>query len=420
MARPKILERFSTSSPTHSSYSPDEQTTRTVVQTGLDVLIDDPKPILGKTIGLVTNQSAVTADLRHSVSVLHSGRGWKLKTLFGPEHGIWGEAQDMAHVEHSTDPLTGLRVYSLYGDSKAKLSPPVEALKNLDALVIDLQDIGSRYYTFIYTMALCMRAAASLGLKVVVLDRPNPIDGIHLEGNIRDEKYSSFVGMFPLPTRHGMTAGELARYFNARFHLNCDLEVVPMRGWKRWMWWGDTGLTWVIPSPNMPTVYSAAVYPGMCLIEGTNLSEGRGTTHPFEFYGAPWLNPFQLADELNSLDLPGVKFRPHYFMPQFQKHAGKVCGGVELHVTDRPSFEPYRTGLWCVKVARDLSGDKFDWRREEYEFEKDILAIDLLAGTDQYRRIIEADGNPDMWAAEWDDPLREFARSREEFLLYRE
>lgn len=390
------------------------------VQTGLDVLLEEPRPILGKTIGLVTNQSAVTQDLRHSARVLAAGRGWKLKMLFGPEHGIWGEAQDMAQVEHSRDPLTGLPVHSLYGESKEKLVPPADLLKSLDALVIDMQDIGSRYYTFIYTMALCMRAAAPLGVKVIVLDRPNPIDGIHLEGNIREEKYSSFVGMFPLPTRHGMTAGELARYFNACFNHGSDLEVVPMRGWKRWMWWGDTGLSWVIPSPNMPTVFTAAVYPGMCLIEGTNLSEGRGTTHPFEFFGAPWLDPFKLADALNHLDLPGVVFRPHYFMPTFQKHAGKVCGGIELHVIDRRGFEPYRTGMWCVKVARDLNPEQFDWRREPYEFESDRLAIDLLAGSDRFRKIVEAGGNPDTWASEWEEPLREFARAREDFLLYRE
>jgi uncharacterized protein YbbC (DUF1343 family) len=388
------------------------------VQSGLDVLLDEPRPILGQTIGLVTNQSAVTADLRHSARVLAAGRGWKLKMLFGPEHGIWGEAQDMAQVEHTRDPLTGLPVHSLYGESKEKLIPPADLLKSLDALVIDMQDIGSRYYTFIYTMALCMRAAAPLGVRVIVLDRPNPIDGIHLEGNIREEKYSSFVGMFPLPTRHGMTAGELARYFNARFNLGCDLEVVPMRGWKRSMWWGDTGLAWVIPSPNMPTVFTAAVYPGMCLIEGTNLSEGRGTTHPFELFGAPWFDPFKLSDALNHLDLPGVIFRPHYFMPTFQKHAGKACGGVELHVMDRRKFEPYRTGLWCVKVARDLAPQQFDWRREPYEFETDRLAIDLLAGSDRFRKIVEAGGNPDMWAAEWEEPLREFARARQEFLLY--
>ncbi|HVT04904.1 MAG TPA: DUF1343 domain-containing protein, partial [Thermoanaerobaculia bacterium] len=382
--------------------------------------LEDPKAILGKKIGLVTNQSAVTHDLRHAAKLLHAGRGWKLTALFGPEHGIWGEAQDMAHVGHSRDPLTGLEVYSLYGDSRDKLHPPADVLKELDAVVIDLQDIGSRYYTFIYTMALCMREAAPLGVQVIVLDRPNPIDGIHLEGNIRDEKYSSFVGMFPLPTRHGMTAGELARYFNARFNLGCDLRVVSMRGWRRSMWWGDTELPWVIPSPNMPTVYTATVYPGMCLIEGTNLSEGRGTTHPFEFFGAPWLDAFRLADSLNSLSLPGVRFRPHFFQPTFHKHANQVCGGVELHVTDRRTFEPYRTGLVCTQVARAMDPEKFDWRREAYEFESDRLAIDLLAGTDKYRKIVEQGGAIDPWIAEWEEPLREFAMAREEFLLYRE
>src|SRR5437667_3725103 len=308
------------------------------VRPGLEVLLDDPRPIAGKRIGLVTNHAAVTSDLRHAVRMLHAGRGWKLVALFGPEHGIWGEAQDMAHIGHSVDPLTGLTVHSLYGSSVKDLAPKRELLKNLDALVIDLQDIGSRYYTFIYTMALCMREAAPLGVQVIVLDRPNPIDGVHLEGNIREEKYSSFVGMFPLPTRHGMTAGELARYFNSVFKLNCDLHVVPMRGWRRGMWWGDTGLPWVIPSPNMPTVYTATVYPGMCLMEGTNLSEGRGTTHPFELFGAPFIDAEALTCELNQLALPGAHFRAAWFQPVFHKFAGEICGGGQLDVINRDSF----------------------------------------------------------------------------------
>lgn len=392
---------------------------------GLEVLIDnEPFRIQGKRIGLVTNQSAVTNDLHHAAKLLQAGRGWKLTALFGPEHGVWGEAQDMAHVDHSIDPLTGLPVYSLYGKTEADLSPRREVLRNLDALVIDLQDIGSRYYTFIYTMALCMREAAPLGLQVIVLDRPNPIDGVHIEGNIREDKYSSFVGLFPLPTRHGMTAGELAhwfaRYFKEAHKLDCNLAVVPMKNWRRWMWWGDTGLPWVIPSPNMPTVYTATVYPGMCLVEGTNLSEGRGTTHPFEFFGAPWLDSFKLADKLNHLDLPGVRFRPHYFIPMFHKHQGKVCGGVEMHVTNRGTFEPYRTGLWCVKVARDMNPEEFKWRTETYEFVSDRLAIDLLAGSSRYRELVESGGDIEEWMAEWQEPLREFARVRDEFLLYRE
>lgn len=388
------------------------------VQTGLEVLLEDPKPILGKKIGLVTNQSAVTSDLKHAVRLLHAGPGWELTHLFGPEHGIWGEAQDMAHVKDSVDPMTKLPVHSLYGEKESDLVPSGDLLKGLDALVIDLQDVGSRYYTFIYTMALCMRAAGAVGVKVIVLDRPNPIDGVHLEGNIREEKYSSFVGMFPLPARHGMTAGELARFFNKTFNLGCDLTVVPMRGWERNMWWEDTRLPWVIPSPNMPTVFTAAVYPGMCLIEGTNLSEGRGTTHPFEFFGAPWLDPFKLAENLNRLELPGVRFRHHYFMPMFQKHERKVCGGVEMHVTDRATFEPFRTGLYCVKVARELNPDQFDWRREEYEYVTDRLAIDLLAGTSIYREALESSNDIEEWIRSWEPQLREFARAREEFLLY--
>lgn len=391
------------------------------VRSGLEVLIhEEPFRIQGKKIGLVTHHSAVTSTLQHAVSLLKAGRGWKLTTLFGPEHGIWGEAQDMAHVDHSTDPSSGLPVYSLYGKSEEDLKPRREVLKGLDALVIDLQDIGSRYYTFVYTMAICMREAAPLGLPVIVLDRPNPIDGVHLEGNIREEKYSSFVGMFPLPTRHGMTAGELARYFNKVFNLDCDLTVVPMAGWKRSMWWGDTGLPWVLPSPNMPTVFTAAVYPGMCLVEGTNLSEGRGTTHPFEFFGAPWLDSFKLAERLNRIDLPGVRFRPHYFIPSFQKHQGKVCGGVEMHVTNRAIFEPYRTGLWCLKVARDMNPEKFDWRRETYEFVSDRLAIDLLAGSSRYREIVEGGGDIDEWVRDWEEPLHDFAKARQEFLLYKD
>jgi uncharacterized protein YbbC (DUF1343 family) len=391
------------------------------VQTGLEILVnEEPSRIAGKRIGLVTHQSAVTGDLRHAVPLLHARKEWTLAALFGPEHGIWGEAQDMIHVAHSEDPLTGLTVYSLYGKHEDDLKPPQEVLSTLDVLLIDLQDIGSRYYTFVYTMAICMREAAAAGVPVIVLDRPNPIDGVHLEGNIREQKYSSFVGMFPLPTRHGMTAGELARYFNSAFRLECDLSVVPMRGWKRAMWWGDTGLPWVIPSPNMPTVYTATVYPGMCLVEGTNLSEGRGTTHPFEFFGAPWLDSFKLAERLNHLGLPGVRFRPHFFMPTFHKHANKVCGGVEMHVTNRATFEPYRTGLWCVKVARDMNPEQFQWRTETYEFVSDRLAIDLLAGSSRYRELVESGGNVDEWVRDWEEPLREFARFREEFLLYRE
>ena len=388
------------------------------VTTGLEALLEDPTPIAGRRIGLVTNHAAVTSDFRHIASLLDDDSRWTLAALFGPEHGIWGEAQDMAHVGHSADPLTGLDVRSLYGKTFEELSPRDGDLEGLDALVIDLQDVGSRYYTFVYTMALCMRAAARRGIRVVVLDRPNPLGGLAVEGNILALEYASFVGMYPLPVRHGMTAGELALWFAAHDRLDLDLQVVPMRGWTRSMWWNDTGLPWVLPSPNMPTPETATVYPGMCLVEGTNLSEGRGTTRPFEVWGAPWLDPFELAVDLNSLELPGVAFRPHFFKPAFQKHAGSLCGGVQLHVTDRNTFEPYRTGLWCIKVARDHDPDQFAWRREVYEYVSVHPAIDLLTGDPAYRVIVDEEGDLEAWIREGRADARAFVVKRRESLLY--
>jgi len=388
------------------------------VLAGLDTLAADPSPILGKRIGLLTNHAAITRDVRHALSVLHGDDRWELAALFGPEHGIWGEAQDMDGVDDAHDPATGLRVRSLYGASEAELSPRKEDLEGLDALVVDLQDVGSRYYTFVYTMAYCMRAAARTGVEVIVLDRPNPLSGSIVEGNVLDMKWTSFVGMYPLPVRHGLTAGELAKWFDQHDRMNCRLSVIPVRGLTRGMWFEETGLPWVLPSPNMPTPETATVYPGMCLVEGTNLSEGRGTTRPFELFGAPWLDSFALADSLNDLGLPGVRFRPHWFKPTFQKHAGSVCGGVQLHVTDRFTFRPYETGLWCIKVARDLAPDRFDWRREVYEFVGDRLAIDLLAGTDAFRTIVDSAGDLGEWCDSWKDDARSFHNSLKGLLQY--
>ena len=389
-----------------------------MIRTGLDVLLADLTPIKGRKVGLVTNQSAVTGNLRHGAIALHESSECDLVRLFGPEHGIWGEAQDMDHVDSALDPATGLPVHSLYGRTKEDLTPPMDLLMDLDVLVIDLQDVGSRYYTFIYTMALCMQVAGHVGVPVVVLDRPNPINGVQVEGNLHEPGFHSFVGMFPLPVRHALTIGELARYFNVRFTLHCDVTVIPMQGWQRSMFWDETGLPWVIPSPNMPTPLTAIVYPGMCLIEGTNLSEGRGTTKPFELFGAPWLDSFALAARLNSVDLPGVRFRPHSFKPTNQKHAGEICGGVQLHVTDRHTFEPYRTGLWCVKIARELDEHNFDWRREPYEYENETLAIDLLCGTDLFRAMVESDREIDLWVGQWETEQSVFLDERRNYLLY--
>jgi uncharacterized protein YbbC (DUF1343 family) len=388
------------------------------VSTGLEALLADPSPVAGRRVGLVTNHAAITGDFRHAVPLFANDSRWTLVRLFGPEHGIWGEAQDMATVDHATDPATGLAVRSLYGRTFEELSPRESDLDGLDTLVVDLQDVGSRYYTFVYTMALCMRVAAKAGIRVVVLDRPNPLGGLAVEGNILDLDFTSFVGMYPLPVRHGMTAGELACCFMEHDRLDLDLVVIPMYRWTRSMWWNDTGLPWVLPSPNMPTPETAAVYPGMCLVEGTNLSEGRGTTRPFEVWGAPWLDPFELAADLNALDFPGVAFRPHFFKPTFQKHAGAVCGGVQTHVTDRNVFEPWRTGLWCIKVARDLDPDAFEWRREAYEFVTEHPAIDLLTGDPAYRVIVDEEGDLDAWIRDARVQSAAFAERRREWLLY--
>lgn len=390
----------------------------TRILTGLDVLAADPSLILGKRIGVVTNHAAVRHDVSHALSFLHGDTRWTLAALFGPEHGIWGEAQDMAGVADAVDPATGMRVRSLYGASEDDLAPRSSDLEGIDALVIDLQDVGSRYYTFVYTMAHCMRAAAKAGVEVIVLDRPNPLSGAIVEGNVLDMKWTSFVGMYPLPVRHGMTAGELARWFARHDGLDLALTVVPVSGLTRAMWWDETGLPWVLPSPNMPTPDTATVYPGMCLVEGTNLSEGRGTTRPFELFGAPWLDSFRLAGALNALDLPGVRFRPHWFKPTFQKHAGKVCGGVQLHLSDRVAFRPFETGLWCIRIARDQAPDSFDWRREVYEFVGDRLAIDLLAGTDAYREVVESGGDLGEWCASWSHEAATFRDSVGDLLLY--
>ncbi len=304
---------------------------------------------------------------------------------------------------------------SLYG---ARRAPAPAALRGLDALVVDLQDVGARYYTFVWTTALAMAACARAGVAVIVLDRPNPLGGA-VEGNVADPAFASFVGLYPLPARHGMTIGELAAYLAAEHGLRPRLTVVPMRGWRRVMAWEDTGLPWVAPSPNMPTPDTARVYPGGCLIEGTNLSEGRGTTRPFEWVGAPYLDAHRYAAALEARALPGVRFRPARFVPTFHKWAGRLCGGVQVHVTDRRTFRPFLTGLALVATARALAPGAFRWRRPPYEFERRRLPIDILLGTDRIRRALER-GVP-LAAIErgWRPELARWLRRRAPYLLYR-
>ncbi len=372
----------------------------------------------GLRVGAICNPTSLSSSFEHLADLLAAAPGVELAALFGPEHGVRGEAQDMIGVESAVDSRTGLRAYSLYGERFESLSPRPEWLAGLDALLFDIQDIGSRYYTYVYTMALCMKAAAKAHLKFIVLDRPNPLGGMAVEGNLIRPGFESFVGLYPLPNRHGMTAGELALHFNREHAIGVELEVVRCEGWRRSQWFDQTGLTFVPPSPNMPTLDTAAVYPGLCLVEGTNLSEGRGTTRPFELVGAPFLDSHRLAEALAAERLPGVVARPHSFLPQFQKHARVSCGGVMLHVTDRETFLPVRTGLAVLRAARHVGGEQFRWRTERYEFVDDKPAIDLLCGTDAVRLALDAGASLDDCMQGFDEARASFMPIRARSLLY--
>jgi len=387
------------------------------VEPGLHVLIDERRDLLeGRRLGLLVHQASVNSRLEHAVTLLGNLPRARLACLLAPEHGLWGAPQDHVPIHPEADPVTGLPVFSLYG---ARRTPTPAMLRGLDALVIDLQDVGSRYYTFVWTAALAMRACATAAVPVIVLDRPNPLGGELTEGNIADPAFASFVGLYPLAVRHGMTIGELARYLNAEHSIGCDLTVVPMRGWRRAMLWEATGLPWVPPSPNMPTPDTARVYPGGCLIEGTNLSEGRGTTRPFEWVGAPFLDAHAYADALTGLRLPGVHFRPARFRPTFHKWARQICGGVQLHVTDAARFKPFLTGLALIAAARSLAPCHFAWRRPPYEYERRRWPFDILCGTDRIRLALERRRPLAAVEADWRRPREAWVRGRRRYLLYR-
>ena len=387
------------------------------VRSGLDVLVAERASLLrGRRVALVAHQASVDAKLRHAAPLLAGMRGMTLAALWAPEHGLWGAPQDHAHIRSTRDPLTGLAVTSLYG---LRREPTPAMFRGIDTVVVDLQDVGSRYYTFIWTTALVMRAAAAAGVEVVVIDRPNPLGGARVEGNVADPAYASFVGLYPLAIRHGMTIGEVAAYLNATHELGCRLTVVRMRGWRRRMLWEDTGLPWVAPSPNMPTPDTARVYPGGCLYEGTNLSEGRGTTRPFEWVGAPYLDAEAYADGLEAQRLPGVSFRPARFTPMFHKWAGRLCDGVQIHVTDVARFKPYLTGVAMMAVARRQVPRGFAWRRPPYEFERKKLPIDIICGTDAIRKGIDRGRPLAEIELAWAPGLAAWMRRRARFLLYR-
>ncbi len=389
------------------------------VFSGLEVFLHEP-PAWARSarLGLLTHPAAVAADLTPSRHLIARHFPGQLKILFSPQHGLLGEKQDnMVPSGDFLDPDLGLPVVSLYGP---RLAPPPEALAQVEVLLADLQDVGTRVYTFATTLAKVMEAAAPLGVTVAVLDRPNPISGAAVEGNPLKPACASLVGPYPLPMRHGFTLGELARYYNATQNLGCALEVIPARNWRRGAYFEATGLPWVMPSPNLPTLESALVYPGQVLLEGTNLSEGRGTTRPFELFGAPFLDPGRVRSRLQEFELPGVILREAAFEPTFHKWAGELCRGFQIHVTDRRAFKPYLTTLTLLAVIRDLYPEEFAWRQPPYEYETERWPIDLLTGDAAIREGLEQGAAPAELEAAWQEELAQFLAARREFLIYGE
>lgn len=378
-----------------------------MIKLGLTVLLEDKLELIeGKSIGLITNATGVNEELKNNISLFLKQPSVNLKAVFSPEHGLWGAEQDAIEVTSFQYQGSMIPVYSLYSDTK---KPTAEMLKGIDALIFDIQDVGARFYTYISTMAMAMEACAEHDVDFIVLDRPNPINGVSIEGNILDIEFRSFVGYFPIPIRHGMTICELARLYNEQFSIGARLHTVAMKGWRRDMWFDDTGLQWVMPSPNMPTLDTATVYPGMCLFEGTNISEGRGTARPFEIIGATWIDSFGLADRLNSLSLAGVKFRPLHFIPIFSKYKDQNCGGVQVHVTDRSKFTPVRIGLIMIDTIMRMYPDDFRWNERHF---------DLLMGTDKVRESLSEGKSANEVVGSWIYDLSQFSEAIHDHILY--
>jgi len=393
-----------------------------LIQTGLDRLLADAHRLRGRRYGLLAHHASVTADLRPAHVALAASDGGAPSVLFGPEHGYYGVEQDMVPSEDQRDPWTGVPIRSLYGHAEHTLRPEAEAFAGLDLLLIDLQDVGSRYYTYAATATWAAEVALAAGCEVWVLDRPNPLGGEVVEGNLRQPGYESFVGAFAHPVRHGLTLGEIVRLEIARGNGGAadpdGLEVWRLEGWSRSMLWPETARPWIAPSPNMPTFAAAVVYPGLCLLEGTRVSEGRGTTRPFNVFGAPWLHPVELARRLAERGIAGVSFLPMYFRPQFQKHAGGVCGGVEVVVGDAAALPSYRAGVEVLQALFELSDGEAFWRAEPYEFVQDRPAVDLLAGCDELRRGLESGAGCTAWVDSWAADEAIFHQRRERCLLY--
>lgn len=387
------------------------------VKIGIERLLGEKIGLLRDSrVGLVCNQASVLPDLRHAADVFSEHPAIDLTTLFGPQHGIRGDVQyNMIETPHAEDERTGIMVYSLYSETR---EPTEEMLADVDTLVIDLQDVGCRIYTFVYTMANCMRAAKKYGKRVIVCDRPNPINGRDIEGNITEDEFKSFVGQFELPTRHGMTIGELAKMFNEHFGIGCELEVVEMLGWDRNMWFEETGLPFVLPSPNIPTVDTCVVFPATVHLEGTELSEGRGTTKPFELNGAPFIDPRKWVEELEAYEFAGVAFREAYFRPTFCEFAGETCGGLQMHIFNRDIFRPVIVGIAMVKTVYDMYPEKFQWRQNAYEYVFDQNPMDVVCGTDKIRKAIESGMPLNELEGSWAEGLKHFSEARKPYLIY--
>jgi uncharacterized protein YbbC (DUF1343 family) len=387
------------------------------VRPGIEVLLENPPLWLKeKRIGLLVNQASVDSLLRHTADLLIQAFPRSVRALFGPQHGIRGEKQDnMVESSDFIHPRFRIPAFSLYGASR---SPTADMLDPIDILIIDLQDIGTRVYTFISTMAYCLQAAALRGKKIVVLDRPNPIGGEQVEGNLLRENCRSFVGVYPLPMRHGLTIGELAMLFNAHHGINCELEVIAMEGWTRSMLFRESGLTWVSPSPNMPSPETALVYPGQVLLEGTNLSEGRGTTRPFEFAGAPFIDPHHIKEKIEQRRLPGITLREAYFQPAFNKWQGQVCGGLQIHITAPRIFKPYITTIALLQDVIALYPQQFSWSDPPYEYETVKMPIDLIAGDTGVRKAIEQEMPIHELESSWQEDLQTYKQQARNYHLY--
>lgn len=388
-----------------------------IVKTGLEILIENPLPALrNKRLGLLCNPASISSNIIHAGDLLQKAYPGQLAAMYSPQHGFFAEKQDnMIESDNMVDRKSGIPVFSLYGKTRI---PTKEMFDPIDVLLIDLQDAGTRVYTFIYTMSYCLEAAKTFQKKVIILDRPNPIGGILVEGNILHPDCKSFVGRYPIPMRHGLTIGEIGLFFNDFFNIHCDLEIIRMKNWKRNMYFPETGLPWVPPSPNLPTPISAMVYPGQVIWEGTNISEGRGTTQPFEIFGAPFLNLDKIRRELPEDVLSGVALRPVVFEPTSNKWSNKTCIGFQIHIVDPEKFRPYRLSLELLKAIIHHHGKDFEWKSPPYEYEFEKMPIDLILGNQKLRKVIENNESLEQAENSWKKEIQEFISISKKYHLY--